>query len=129
MSAILLLAGFMTRGKHAKVRWGYATISEVPRNMIGVYAIWYRPTGKCVYVGKAPQQPVRERLRQHWRDCENRTLRLWLSVFGDRLDLCYAQVDDPRRIDRLERKLIRLWHPEANIQHNERLGSARREEG
>lgn len=33
------------------------------------------------------------------------------------MDICYVSVDQSK-IDSLERRLIKLWRPEANAQHN-----------
>ncbi len=99
------------------IRWSYLGIEGVPRNVFGVYAFWCRDNGKCIYVGKAKKQPVKKRLTYHWRGSHNETLRLWIQVFGENLDVCYMAAD-LTKIDNLERRLIRLWKPEANIQHN-----------
>ena len=84
--------------------------------MTGVYVFWCRENNKCVYVGKASERPIQARLREHWRRSHNETLRLWIQAFGDYLDICYVPVEHGR-ITRLERRLIRLWNPEANVQH------------
>ena len=98
-------------------RWSHPTLEEVPRDLTGVYAFWYRRTGRCVYVGKASEQTVRERLRQHWRRSHNEALNLWMKAYGNLLDVGYAPVEK-RRIRAVERRLIRRWKPETNIQHN-----------
>ena len=110
----------MRRAKYHRLPWSHAAITEIPRDMRGLYAIWYRVTGKCVYVGQASRRPLRDRLREHWRNPSNHGLGLWISAYGDSLELCYSEVE-PGRIDRLERRLIRLWHPETNVTHNQRL--------
>ena len=104
------------RKRHRRRAWSYRALEEVPVGLVGVYAFWCRQNGKCVYVGKASEQSVGQRLRQHWRRSHNRQLRLWLQVFGDQLDMCYAAADQDK-IATLERRLIRLWNPEANVQH------------
>lgn len=96
--------------------WSYRTFEEMPRDLTGIYAFWYRETGRCVYIGKASDQPVTNRLRQHWRRSHNETLRLWIVAYGEFLDVCYAAVDR-RKINALERRLIRRLNPEANVQH------------
>lgn len=83
----------------------------------GVYAVWCRENGKCIYVGKAKDRPIRERLKEHWRGSHNETLELWIRAFGEKLDLCFAAADKGR-IDTLERRLIRALRPEANRQFN-----------
>ena len=97
-------------------KWSYTAWMTVPADIVGVYLFWYRPTGKCIYVGMASNQPIRDRLRQHWRRSHNEGLRLWMRVFGDDLELCYAPISR-RRVRTVERRLIRLLSPEANEQH------------
>ena len=59
-----------------------------------------------------------ERLRNYWNGAShNETLKLWIRAFGEYLDVCYTEVQ-PSKINRFERRLIRLWRPEANKQHN-----------
>ena len=107
------------RGKTTKaaVKWSHATISQMPRGIIGVYAFWCRDNGKCIYVGQAKDRPIRERLREHWRSSHNEILKLWIQAFGENLDVCYAATER-NKIDTLERRLIKAWKPEANKQHN-----------
>ena len=94
--------------------FSYLAIDGMPDWIIGVYAFWCRDTGKCIYVGKAFDAPIRERLLKHWRGSHNEILRLWIQVFGDDLIICYKEVD-AALICRLENRLIRKWKPEANI--------------
>lgn len=101
------------------IQWAHIALSQVPSDGYGVYAFWCRDTGKCIYVGKAKDRPIRDRLRDHWRGSHNLILSLWIQVFGDNLDVCYKSAD-ASKIDVLERRLIRAWSPEANIQHNRR---------
>ena len=109
----------ITNMRCGPVAWSYSAIATVPRDMIGVYAFRFRKTGKYVYVGKAEDRPLKKRLHDHWRKSHNETLQLWIKVFGDQLDICYASValEQRNRIGTLERRLIRLWSPEANSQH------------
>ena len=99
------------------MRWSYNAISQMPKDVVGVYAFWCRDNRKCIYVGKAERRPIRDRLRDHWNGSHNETLRLWISAFGDTLDVCFMAYN-PARIDELEKRLIRLWRPEANISGN-----------
>ena len=101
--------------RRSTLPWSYG-IPNLPTKAVGVYAFWYRRSGKCVYVGRASDQPIRDRLRQHWRWSHNVILRLWIQVYGSHLDICYAHVEQSK-IETLERRLIRLWSPEANVQH------------
>lgn len=52
---------------------------------------------------------------QHWRNSHNENLKLWINAFGKFLDICYLSVKDDK-IDRMETKLIQMWHPETNTQ-------------
>ena len=97
--------------------WSYGTLATMRGDTVGVYAFWFRRTGRCIYVGQAAQQPIKSRLRQHWRGSHNETLRLWMAAYGEYLDVCFAPVAR-NKIDAIERRLIRLWRPEANVQHN-----------
>ena len=107
----------MKKGRqYERMAWSYRALEVAPDDAKGVYAFWCRENGKCVYVGKAYDQSIGKRLRQHWRGSHNRTLGLWLAAFGAEVDLCYAPM--PReRVGTLERRLIRLWNPEANVHH------------
>lgn len=99
------------------IRWSYPTISRIPKSIVGVYAFWCRDNGKCIYVGKAKDRPLRDRLLEHWRDSHNEVLKLWIQAFGNTLDVCYTSAEK-NKIDTFERRLIKAWKPEANKQHN-----------
>ena len=107
------------RQQRAIKRWSHPTLEEVPRDVIGIYAFWYRRTGRCVYVGQADKQTIKQRLQQHWRESHNDPLNLWIKAYGSLLDVCYAPVEK-HRIRTAERRLIRRWKPETNVQHNPR---------
>ena len=106
-----------TDSRHVPLPWSYSTLATMRRDMVGVYAFWFRLTGRCIYVGQASEQPIRARLRQHWRGSHNKMLRLWIAAYGEYLDVCFAPVAR-NRIHAIERRLIRQWRPEANVQHN-----------
>ena len=55
------------------MRWSYNSISQMPRDMVGVYAFWCRDNKKCIYVGKAKMRPIKIRLLEHWRGSHNET--------------------------------------------------------
>ena len=99
------------------MRWSHNSISQMPKDVVGVYAFWCRDNKKCIYVGKAERRPIKERLLEHWRGSHNETLRLWIGAFSETLDVCFMSYN-PDRIDELEKRLIRLWHPEANVSGN-----------
>ena len=98
------------------MRWSHTAITQMPRNVVGVYAFWRRDNGKCIYVGQAKHRPIRQRLLDHWRGSHNESLKLWIRVFGMHLDVCYMAAEEDR-IDKLEYRLIRAWNPETNRQH------------
>ena len=108
----------MTTGsRHVPLPWSYITLATMRRDMVGVYAFWFRLTGRCIYVGQASEQTIKARLSQHWRGSHNERLQLWMAAYGECLDVCFAPVAK-NRIKEIERRLIRLWRPEANVQHN-----------
>ncbi len=94
-------------------------IDSIPSHIKGVYGFWCRTNGKCIYVGKAKRQSVKTRLMQEWRGSHNEKLKSWINVFGKHLDICYlsAKYD---KIDKLETRLIQMWHPETNILNQRR---------
>ncbi len=100
-----------------KLNWSYGLFGEIPDAARGVYAFWCRDNGRCVYVGQAKDQPIKRRLHDHWKGSHNETLQNWIRSFGKQLDVCFV-CPEPEKIDRLERRLIKLWKPEANEQHN-----------
>ena len=97
-----------------KMSFRLANIDSIPSNIKGVYAFWYRTNGKCIYIGKAEKQSVKRRLKQEWSNSHNPNLNLWINAFSDFLDICYLSVNNDK-IDRMETRLIRMWHPETNI--------------
>lgn len=97
----------------------HTDIANIPSNVRGVYAYWCRAHGRCIYLGKAEKQSIRDRLMQEWRDPKNEKLKLWMQVFGKELDICYLHVRGSN-IDRMERRLIKHFHPETNTIHNRR---------
>ena len=69
--------------RHVKgmLRLSHTGIEKMPKDISGVYAFWCRDNGKCIYVGMAKDQPIRNRLRQHWRDSHNEKLKMWIREF------------------------------------------------
>ena len=103
-----------------KLSWSYPTIEGIPNNVYGVYAIWSKTDGKCIYVGHAKEQSIRQRLRQHWNGSHNVKLKSWIKAFGKHLELCYVAFAciEFERISQLEKRLIKAWKPETNKDHN-----------
>jgi len=96
----------------------FHNIDHMPSNITGVYAFWCRVTGKCIYVGKAKERPIQKRLKEHWRGSDIRNLQLWIQAFGQFLDICYLPVKY-EKINQVEVRLIKMWHPEINVIHNQ----------
>ena len=99
------------------MEWNYYNISLIPKSLFGVYAFWNPYNGKCIYVGKAKESSIRDRLKTHWKYSHNEELRLWIAAFHAKLDICYMTAEKAD-IDTLERRLIKMWKPETNKQHN-----------
>lgn len=94
-------------------------IKSIPISVTGVYAYWYRVTGKCIYIGKAVKQPIQKRLMHEWHNPPNKKLERWVRAFGEDLQFCYLEVKNSN-ISRMEERLIRKFHPETNTQHKTR---------
>lgn len=78
----------------------------------GIYGFWYRR--RCIYIGKAQDQPIRTRLEQHWKRCHNDDLRLWMEATRGDLLFAICVVEGPENIDAAERRYIRRFQPVAN---------------
>lgn len=85
---------------------------SLPHSEIGVYAIWYRKW--CIYVGKAKDQGVSERLEQHWSRCHNKLLKLWITAWPNEVEFCWISLPS-QEIDNAEKILIKQLRPNANI--------------
>lgn len=82
---------------------------------VGIYAFWFN--NWCIYVGKAEQQDLKERLTQHYRNCHNDGLKLWIEVYGNELEFCYLELKgNKKKVDFLERKFIYRLQPVTNKQ-------------
>lgn len=103
--------------KSTRTDFSYQAIELMPRDVIGVYAFWSKSTERCIYVGRAKDQPIHKRLRSHFQQSHNRRLRGWITYLRADLQFCYAQVAR-NQVERVERWLIRQWRPDANIQDN-----------
>jgi hypothetical protein len=78
----------------------------------GIYGFWYDK--HCIYIGKAKEQPIKERLKQHWKGSHNPILSDWISGAGRHLCYAYLAVPDKGSIDVHERYYIRRFQPIAN---------------
>ena len=109
----------MPKSRHLKTPMPLSinSIERIPPSVTGVYAFWNPANAKCIYVGKAEDQPIKNRLRAHWRKAENEKLRLWIQALRGRIEICYLPLERGK-IDKCETRLIRAWNPEANINKN-----------
>ena len=76
--------------------------------------MWYGK--RCIYVGKAEEQTIAQRLEQHWKGSHNPDLAAWVSAKGSQLRVRYIVVDNPLEIDRIEKRFIKQLQPLANKQ-------------
>lgn len=91
-------------------------IDKIP-NDPGIYAFWFNH--RCIYVGKTKEQSLKKRLTQHYNDCHNEELKLWIHVYGKQLKFCTLELKNElqqKKIDTLERKFIYRLQPVANKQ-------------
>jgi len=65
-------------------------------------------------VGKARDQPIAVRLEQHWADCRNPILRLWIAAKAKDLLFAYKVIDNEYLIDKHEKYYIRKFQPVTN---------------
>lgn len=103
--------------KSDRVDLSYRAIELMPNGVIGVYAFWSKSTKRCIYIGKAKDQPIYRRLKAHLKESHNFRLRMWIKYRGADLQFCYAQVAE-NHVCRVEKWLIRQWRPDANIKDN-----------
>ena len=95
-----------------QIRFRRADFDKIPPNAFGVYGVWFGK--RCLYVGKAENQPIAARLTQHWRSTHNPELADWLSAKGSELRVAYIAVDDKSKIHCMERMYIRRYQPLTN---------------
>lgn len=93
----------------------YKNIERVPDSIFGVYSFWSKSI--CIYVGKAKNQPIKKRLEQHYMNCHNENLRLWLAS-SHKIEFRYKSMTSIDLIDVTERKIIKDLAPLTNKTHN-----------
>ncbi len=98
---------------HITKEFNFLNINSL-NDEIGIYAFWFNTN--CIYVGKAEKQTLKHRLTQHYRNCHNDNLKLWIDVYGKQLKFCYLELQTEGRIDYLERKFIYRLQPITNKQ-------------
>lgn len=91
--------------------FAYRSIDRVNSEAFGIYEIYCQTT--CLYVGMAKEQTIRERLFQHYNDCHNDFLKLWIKS-SYKLRFRIFTVQDHQRIPTLESEKIRHLAPLCN---------------
>lgn len=99
--------------KHTVKEFNFLNINNLG-NEIGVYAFWFNKI--CIYIGKAERQTLKERLTQHYRNCHNNDLKLWIDVYGKELKFCYLKLNNSKKVDFIEKRFIYRLQPTTNKQ-------------
>ena len=102
----------MCRPYDNQLRFRKADFDKIPANAIGVYGLWFRR--RCIYVGKAEEQPIAKRLHQHWRGTHNFELAAWVQAKASELRVVYVVADTKSTVSSLERLYIRRFQPLTN---------------
>lgn len=95
-----------------QVQFSIRGFQRIPADARGVYGIWFRR--RCIYVGKAGDQSISERLVQHWKRSHNERFQAWIEAKGSRLRVAFLIVTNPICIDAYERLCINRFQPIAN---------------
>ena len=106
---------FVCRPYDNQLRFRKADLDKIPEHVIGVYGFWFKR--RCIYVGKAEDQTLAERLKQHWNNwpgTHNDDLSNWIRAKGSELRVAFLVVEDKSRVGCLERFYIRRFQPVAN---------------
>ena len=96
------------------MRFRRADFDKIPSNAFGVYGVWFGK--RCIYVGKAEDQPIARRLMQHWRGSHNQDFANWVKAKGVGLRVAYLALDDKSKVACFERFYIRRFQPLTNKQ-------------
>ena len=86
-------------------------ITDIPSDLRGIYGLWFKKW--CIYIGKAKDQGIKNRLKQHWLGSHNEYLKAWIEAKNRIIEFCY--IDSPRHtIDSLEKRMIDILQPVTN---------------
>ena len=93
-------------------------VNRIPRNRIGVYALWLpseiEGVPDCLYVGKS-EVCIRSRLQDHLRSNEsNPVIRTEIYNNRDIAQFSVAYTANAQETDALETHVIQNWDPPAN---------------
>lgn len=78
----------------------------------GIYFFWLDK--RCIYIGKAENQTIGDRLKQHRMYCHNENLDLTLDVYGSKIQFCFLPILKRCKIESLEEKFIIRLQPRCN---------------
>lgn len=92
-------------------RFSHVNISKC-ENSPGIYGFWFQK--KCIYIGKAEKQGLRDRLYQHWTKSHNEYLRAWIESKKNKLMFCWKIVSI-NNINEAEKFFIYKFQPLTNI--------------
>ena len=102
----------MCRPYDNQLRFRKADFDKIPANAFGVYGLWYRR--RCIYVGKAEDQPIAKRLEQHWKGAHNPKLAAWVQAKASELRFAYLVAKEKSKVSSLEKLYIRRFQPLTN---------------
>lgn len=103
-------------GKHVVKEFNRINIDKI-KHIPGIYAFWFY--NRCIYVGKTENQTLKKRLTQHYNNCHNDELKLWIHAYGKKLKFCCLELgtkSQKKRIGYLEKNFIYRLQPIANKQ-------------
>ena len=95
-----------------QLRFRKSDFNKIPDDVFGVYGLWFRK--RCIYVGKAQEQPIAKRLEQHWRGSHNSDLDAWAKAKGAELRVSYRIITQQSEISDLEEFYIKRFQPLTN---------------
>ena len=87
-------------------------IEKIPGDVKGVYGLWCRDI--CLYIGKAQDQPLKDRLLAHFNGTHNPDLKLWIQTYPGEIEFVYKQIKETREIHSAERRMIERYNPRTN---------------
>ena len=105
----------MCRPYDNQLRFRKADFDKIPAHGRGVYGLWFKK--RCIYVGKAEDQSITERLRQHWNDwpgTHNDDLSSWIRAKGSELRVAFVIAEEKSKVSSLEKFYIRRFQPLTN---------------
>ena len=96
--------------------FNYDNIKRIPQEWKGIYIFWHEKN--CLYIGKTVYQTLQTRLTQHYENCHNYQLNMWIKAYKNKIEFCVARVPN-KKISGLEKLLIKRRQPITNIEYKE----------